>query len=256
MKRAKWRDSPFCIASHKFCSGQICPLQNLFGSKHTLSHLVLDQKNDWQILIVVSTYVIHDWQPPSTSSTVHQKRHQGPLAQCLSNVRLQPRQGKAMDKFAYWCCRFCIFWAMRRNIAGWHRDWWLAQAVVTSTVFDVNLRHGLWWVVMWRSMLFPVIRSAAVVNHSGSGLAASSHWIVGWELVERRLVVHPIVQRIDPMAATVVVEWHRGRSSVGSMGMGSASVGCGWSVTRKNSAWKFWNLKLRILGNHLIILVG
>ena len=28
----------------------------------------------------------------------------------------------------------------------------------------------------------------------------------------------------------------RARSMVGSMGMGSASVGCGWSVTRKNSA--------------------
>jgi hypothetical protein len=27
-----------------------------------------------------------------------------------------------------------------------------------------------------------------------------------------------------------------GRSPVGSMGVGSASVGCGWSVTQKNSA--------------------
>ena len=32
------------FATNKFCSGQICPLQNLFGSKHTLSHLVLDRK--------------------------------------------------------------------------------------------------------------------------------------------------------------------------------------------------------------------
>jgi hypothetical protein len=85
---------------------------------------------------------------------------------------------------------------MHRFIAGWRRDWWLAQSVVRSTVFDVNLRRGLWWVLMRRSILFPVIRLAAVVNHSGSGLAASSQWIVGWELAERKLVVHSIIQCI------------------------------------------------------------
>jgi hypothetical protein len=40
------------------------------------------------------------------------------------------------------------------------------------------------------------------------------------------------IRMVDDRSAEGMSE----RSTVGSMGMGSASVGCGWSVTRKNSA--------------------
>ena len=41
-----------------------------------------------------------------------------------------------------------------------------------------------------------------------------------------------------------------------SDGRGAASVGWWVEVSRKNSAWKFWNSKLRILGIYSIILAG